>query len=238
MNIHYIQHVSFETPESVITWATSQGHQISSTCFYKNETLSKMEDIDCLLIMGGPMGANDDTIYPWLKKEKIFIEEAIRKDKIVVGICLGSQLIADVLGAKVYKNKYKEIGWFPIKFTPHAKNISYFSNFPEKLDVFHWHGDTFDLPVNSVHIAASEACTNQAFLYGNKVIGLQFHLEVSEALIEKLIVNCSAELIPDKFIQSAVNIDKGKKNASINNNYLNNIFKKLEDYYETKNKFQ
>lgn len=238
MNIHYLQHVSFETPESVITWALSQEHKISSTRFHKNEILPKAEDIDCLLIMGGPMGANDDALYPWLKQEKKFIEEAILKNKIVVGICLGAQLIANVLGTKVYKNPYKEIGWFPIHFTPDAKKISYFSSFPEKLDVFHWHGDTFDLPHNAVHIAKSEACTNQAFLYGDKILGLQFHLEVSEALIEKLIVNCSTELIPDKFVQSTVNIYNGKKNASINNIYLNNIFKKLEEYYETKNEFQ
>src|SRR5690606_32591469 len=114
---------------------------------------------------------------PWMKEEKKLIEKAILKGKRVIGICLGAQLIADVLGARVFPNKEKEIGWFPIELTEEGQKSPFFAGFNKTETVFHWHGDTFEIPKGAEHIASSKVCENQAFLFDHKVLGLQFHLE-------------------------------------------------------------
>ena len=114
MKLHYFQHVPFENLASIELWAKNNNFHISSTKFYQDYNSVNIDTIDWLVIMGGPMGIYQDNLYPWLTKEKKYIEKAIKENKIVIGICLGAQLIADVLGAKVYKNKYKEIGWYPV----------------------------------------------------------------------------------------------------------------------------
>ena len=153
-----------------------------------------------LVVMGGPMGANDDPRLKWMRGEKLFIELAIQKEKKVLGICLGAQLIASVLGAKVYANPQKEIGWFPIELNPpnvrhHALNV-----LPQRTTVFHWHGDTFDLPKGSIHLARSRACENQAFAIGNQVVGLQFHLEMGMPQIESLLRHASADITAGDYV--------------------------------------
>ena len=195
MRIHYIQHVEFETPANILKWAEKKGHQVSGTHLYKGDNLPELDDFDFLVVMGGPMGIYDEDEYPWLKKEKNFIKEAIEKDKKVLGICLGAQLIADVLGSKVYKNKEKEIGWFPVEKTLEADNSKIFKDFPEKFMAFHWHGDTFDIPSGAIHTAKSTACKNQSFEYNDgKVVALQFHLEVDKNAVKRLIENSEEEL--------------------------------------------
>ncbi len=195
MKIHYIQHVEFETPANILKWAEKKGYKFSGTHLYKGDNLPELDDFDFLVVMGGPMGIYDEDEYPWLKKEKNFIKEAIEKDKKVLGICLGAQLIADVLGSKVYKNKEKEIGWFPVEKTLEADNSKIFKDFPEKFVAFHWHGDTFDIPSGAVHTAKSTACKNQSFEYNDgKVVALQFHLEVDKNAVKRLIENSEEEL--------------------------------------------
>ncbi len=199
MNIHYFQHVPFEGLGSIADWVNVPGHKVTATRFYEDNRLPFVDICDMLIVMGGPMGVHDEKQYPWLKKEKKFIEKAITKGKKVVGVCLGAQLIADVLGAKVYKNKEKEIGWYPVEFIPHP----FLPANPPSLTVFHWHGDTFDLPKNSVQLAKSSVCENQAFLYGEKTLGLQFHLEATEDSINAMVQNCRQELFEvGNFIQN------------------------------------
>jgi len=201
MNIHYLQHVPFEDLAHIKVWAKSKKHKITCTKLFNNEVLPKNINFNFLIIMGGPMNVYEEKKYPWLIAEKKFIEKAIKKDKFVLGICLGAQLIAEVLGAKITKNKFKEIGWFEINKTKSAKNSLIFKNLPEKFMGFHWHGDTFEIPRNCLHLAASNACKNQAYEYNKKVLGLQFHLEVTSQSITKLIKNCSKELVAGKYIQ-------------------------------------
>ena len=201
MNLHYLQHVPFEGPANIGQWAGLKGHNISRTELFNNETLPETGDFDWLIIMGGPMNIYEEKKYPWLAAEKRFIEKAIAKGKVVLGICLGSQLIADVLGARVYQNSEKEIGWHPVSLTDESKKSSVFRSFPEKFNAFHWHGDTFNLPEGCLKIAGSEACENQAFEYKGRVIGLQFHLESSAESIYLLIQNCSDELVDGRYIQ-------------------------------------
>ncbi|QLE59078.1 type 1 glutamine amidotransferase [Nostoc sp. TCL26-01] len=203
MNIHYLQHVPFETPASIEQWAIHNQHSLWATRFYANDSLPEIDTLDWVVVMGGPMNIYEDDKYPWLTAEKRFIEQAINQGKTVIGICLGSQLIADVLGSKVYQGEYKEIGWFPIQLTQAAKDSTIFGSLPQQLDVFHWHGDTFDLPAGATRLAYSEACQNQAFLYDKKVLALQFHLESTKDSVRQIIGNCLDELVEGKYIQAA-----------------------------------
>ena len=209
MKIHYLQHVPFEDVSYMGNWAKENGIHFSRIRVYEYDPYPHLSDVEALIIMGGPMGAGDDQIYPWLKSEKAYIRKAIQKNKIVVGVCLGAQLIAMVLGAKVYPNPHKEIGWFPVHKTPQAHNTSIGKILPESFMAFHWHGDTFDIPEGAVHLAESKVCKNQAFVYLNRVIALQFHLESTQSSIESLIQNCRDELISAPYIQTADQIRNG-----------------------------
>jgi GMP synthase-like glutamine amidotransferase len=163
--------------------------------------LPTVNDVDLLIVMGGPMSVNDESIHPWLKDEKRFIKEAIARGKPVLGVCLGAQLIASAMGTRVYPNAEKEIGWFPIHrvHTPRARDAF---QFPKESVVFHWHGETFDLPPGAIRLARSEACENQAFQLGRNAIGLQFHLETTREGAKDLVAKCRHELVPAKFVQS------------------------------------
>ena len=214
MRIHYLQHVPFEPPANIENWVRKKGFQIKGTKLYKNEPFPDFSSFDMLVVMGGPMGVYDDNKYKFLTKEKIFIENAINLNKKILGVCLGAQLIADVLGAKVYKNKYKEIGWFPVELTDEGKNSKNFKDFPNSFIAFHWHGDTFDLPNGAVRIAFNKATKNQGFEYNNgKVLGLQFHLETTYNSAKELIENSQEELKEKGvFIQSPEEILNKKEN--------------------------
>jgi len=202
MKIHYLQHVDFEGLSSIEVMLKEKGHHLSHTCLYKNETLPSISDIDWLIVMGGPMGIYDDEKYPWLEVEKQFIDEAIKADKIVLGICLGAQLIADVLGAKVYKNSQKEIGWFDINSLPEVNTTILADAIPETVEVFHWHGDTFEIPEGAIPLFKSNACNNQGFIYANRVVGFQFHLETTQSSAAALIENCRDELDGSQYVQT------------------------------------
>ena len=223
MRIHYFQHIAGEDPGSIAAWARAGGHTLTATRFYRDDPLPRFEDLDWLLIMGGPMNIYEEETYPWLSREKRFIEEAIGKGKTVIGVCLGSQLIADVLGAKVFRNREKEIGWFPINLTPEAEKSRIFGFLPSPFNVFHWHGDTFDLPRGATRIAYSEGCRNQAFVYGEKTIGLQFHLEFTREIVQELIGSCAGELVEGKYIQRANEMLSPALDFKRNNEALNTI---------------
>lgn len=141
-------------------------------------------DLEGLIIMGGPMSVDDIHEYPFLLPEVELIEKTLSLNKPVLGICLGAQLMAKALDARVYANRVKEVGWHGIELTKAASSDPLFSVFPSPMAVFHWHEDTFDLPKNAVHLARSSRCENQAFRWGNNAYGLQFHLEVTPAMIQ------------------------------------------------------
>ena len=203
MKIHYFQHVPFEGLGCIEDWIRSKGHELSATRFYQNDALPDLDRVDWLIVMGGPMGANDEHIYSWMAGEKTIIRQAIDRGIKVLGICLGAQLIASVLGAKVYPNQQKEIGWFNLKLTPEGAGCAFMAGLPAELTIFHWHGDTFDLPDGAAHLAQSDACRNQAFAYQNHVLALQFHLDLKKENVEALIQNCGNELVAAPYIQSA-----------------------------------
>jgi len=139
--------------------------------------------IDCLILMGGPMSVNDHTAYSFLLEEDVLIRNCLREKVPILGICLGSQLLAKAAGATVRTGHIKEIGWRPIRLTPEAQADPVFAGMPEELPAFHWHGDTFDLPEGAVLLAGSDTYPHQAYRLGYNAYGFQFHLEVDEPMV-------------------------------------------------------
>lgn len=206
MRIHYLQHVPFEGPGTIGQWATAQGHRLTCTQLYANELLPPVDDIDWLVVLGGPMNIYQEHIYPWLKPEKACIRSAIDADKVVLGICLGAQLIADVLGGVVTRSPFPEIGWFPVELTQEAQQTDLGHVLPSELIVFQWHGDMFSVPPGAVHLAQSSGCANQAFLYGTHVLGLQFHCESTPQSVALLVEHCGHEIGNGPYMQPATEL--------------------------------
>jgi GMP synthase-like glutamine amidotransferase len=200
MRVHYLQHVPFEGLGSIAPWLEEHGYEMTKTEFFGSAALPAIKDIDLLIVMGGPMSVNDEQQLPWLVPEKRFVYDAIAAGVPVLGICLGAQLIASALGARVYRNSEKEIGWFPVHGIPSSENAAF--RFPPSLLAFHWHGETFDLPQGARLIAKSDGCLHQAFQIGVSVIGLQFHLETTPESAQAIVSHCRDELIPSTYVQS------------------------------------
>ncbi len=216
MRAHYFQHVSFEGLGSIEPWLRAAGYEITNTLFFGPAVLPDINEVDLLIVMGGPMSVNNAKAFPWLVQEKQFIRDIIKIGKPVLGICLGAQLIASAMGARVYPNAVKEIGWFPIQGLSSIDNSNF--NFPPSVEVFHWHGETFDLPTGAILLARSEGCENQAFQLGKSVIGLQFHLETTPESARKIISNCRDELVLSQYVQTEEEIlsANSEKYESIN----------------------
>lgn len=147
-----------------------------------------------LIVLGGPMSVNDTDKYSFLSRELDWIREAVIEKKIpTLGVCLGSQLLAKALGAKVHPNRRKEIGWFEVNVLPAAKNDALFGGSKTTETVFQWHGETFDLPKGTVHLASSKACGHQAFRFGNHAYGVQFHIEMTPELLAEWLAEPDVE---------------------------------------------
>lgn len=200
MHAHYLQHADFERLGSIRFWLESHDYRISSTRLHRGESLPNLGDVDLLIIMGGVMSVNDEQEHPWLVAEKAFIRRAIDQGIAILGVCLGAQLIANVMGGKVKPNAVREIGWFALRAVRHGRADVF--SFPEQINVLHWHGETFDLPTDAVHLASSHACDNQAFQWGDRVIGLQCHLESTATQVKAFVAASSeAELQAQEWVQ-------------------------------------
>jgi GMP synthase-like glutamine amidotransferase len=221
MRAHYLQHVAFEGLGSIEDWLLSHQYQISVTRLYESAEFPQVKDVDLLIIMGGPMSVNDEKELPWLIAEKQFVKAVIDAGKPVLGICLGAQMIADVMGSNIFPNSQKEIGWFPI--TARSTDPTHFQ-FPPSVTVFHWHGETFDLPRQATLLASSQACTNQAFQVGHNVIGLQFHLETTLDSLKEISINCANEIVEGEFVQSVDKmLQEGKHHFEKINQLMNEV---------------
>ncbi|MDY0129651.1 MAG: amidotransferase [Methanosarcina vacuolata] len=210
MRIHCLQHLKNDTLGSIGTWIDDKEYKLTKTLLYENSFFPAPEEFDLLLIMGGTMSIYQEEEYSWLKPEKEFVKTVIKDGKPVLGSCFGAQMISEVLGGKVTKNPYKEIGWHTVRSIEEniEQSLSELKDsklpscmFPE-FTGFMWHGDTFEIPAGAVKLFESEACPNQGFLYNGKVIGLQFHPEADRQWVRNLIRDSGHELVQGKYIQS------------------------------------
>ena len=202
MKILCVQHVPFEGPGSVRPWAKRSGHELMRAMATEPATLPPVDRFDWLVLMGGPMGVHDGARHPWLQAEKEFIRRTLDAEKRVLGICLGAQLLADALGARVSRAPEPEIGWFPVERTAAGADSPIGRALPAKFTAFQWHGDTFDLPAGATHLARSAGCEQQGFALGARVAGLQFHLEVSGETVQDLLRHCPGDLGPGPYVQA------------------------------------
>lgn len=207
-------------------WLTEQGHDLFCTRLWAGDELPPIDSFSVLIVMGGPMGIYDHEEYPWLPDEKTFLAEVVAREIPTLGICLGAQLLADVLGAEVTPNWEKEIGWFSVQPTGDMPQ-SLAAIFPKEMRVFHWHGDTFSLPEDSVCIFESTACKNQAFLYKEHVLGLQFHLETTRDSALTLIDNCRDELVRSPWIMSEKEMLNQKDDFHVINDCMHKLLQQF-----------
>lgn len=197
MRVHVLQHVEFEGPAAIEGWAVQAGHPLAKSRLWEGDALPDLAAFDLLVIMGGPMSVNDEESCAWLKQEKALVRNSIESGRAVLGVCLGAQMIASAMGARVYRGREKEIGWFPVR---RVSSSGVGALLPEIFTPLHWHGETFDLPAGAVRLAESEAVPNQAFELGSAV-GLQFHLEATPASVQELVANAGHEIQSGKSFQ-------------------------------------
>lgn len=190
MRILCLTHVPFEGPARISSWAKSRGHDLQTVRADLSDTLPEANAIEMLVVMGGPMSVNDS--LPWLRSEAVLVEECIRRNKPILGVCLGAQLLAKVLGARVYPSGLKEIGWWPVSSVmPLGETLP---PLPSQFVPLHWHGETFDLPAGAQRLARSEPIANQAFVMNDKAVGLQFHLEATPESVEAIVGGARADI--------------------------------------------
>jgi len=185
MSVLIIKHVDMEGPGLIEDCLKEEKIPYQILNLNTGVRFPKLDGFTHIVILGGPMNVYEEDRYPFLKNEDLFIKEAIQRGKSVLGICLGAQLIAKALGAKVFKAPLKEIGWYDVSLTEDGSKDSLFSHLPKTLSVFQWHEDTFEIPNAGKLIATSTSVPHQAFKYGENAYGLQFHLEVTEKMIRE-----------------------------------------------------
>jgi len=209
MNFHYLQHAAGEGPGQVAIWAAANGHNMTGTHWYRGDPSPDAAMIDFLVIMGGGMNIHQHDLYPWLVAEKALIAKVIGEGKPVLGICLGAQLIADVMGGKVYKNSQLEIGWFPIRTLDAALHQPFFSHFPAEFTALNWHEDTFDLPPGATLLASSDVTPRQAFVCNENIVGVQFHIEVRPEEVRAFVGGETEPLPEGEYVQTLEQILAG-----------------------------
>jgi GMP synthase (glutamine-hydrolysing) len=187
MNVLVMKHVDIEGPGLIEACLSQEKIPYQILTLESGLHLPKLDNLTHIVILGGPMNVYEEARYPFLRMEDFFIKEAIQRGKSILGICLGAQLIAKALGARVFKAPVKEIGWYDVSLTRIGSIDPFFSQLPKTFPVFQWHEDTFEIPHSAILIATSSAVPYQAFRYGDNAYGLQFHLEVTQEMIREWI---------------------------------------------------
>lgn len=199
MHVHWLQHASHEDLGCIGPWLARRGCRVTMSRLWAGEPPPATPDFDALIVMGGPMNIYEHDAHPWLLPEKRLIRAAIDAGRPALGICLGSQLIADVMGGPVTRNAHTEIGWFDVNLHPAGRAQPLFADWPDRFSAFHWHGDTFAIPPGAQNLMSSEGCAHQGYTIGDRVIGLQFHLEVTAA--DARVWLAQEDLKPSRYVQ-------------------------------------
>lgn len=205
---HCLQHLPGEGPGHAADWLAAHGHSLAFTYLFEpNPAFPELADFDGLLILGGAMSVHDEEACPWLAAEKAFIRQVLRAGKITLAICLGAQLVAEALGAEVRPNHEPEIGFWTVRFSAKALEHPLLRGWPEKAAVLHWHLDTFTVPPGAIRVGMSPGCATQGFVWGDGIIGLQFHPEMTVEMVEDLLAFEDHEQAEEQqFVQTAEQI--------------------------------
>jgi GMP synthase-like glutamine amidotransferase len=191
-----LQHVAVEGPGTLASYLARRGWTLATVPLYEGARLPEdAQEYQAVIVLGGPMGVYDEAQYPFLRDEHRFLTRVLEQDVPLLGICLGSQLLAKALGARVYRNPHKEIGWYTVDLTPAGAADPLFAGLTSPIPVFQWHGDAFDIPAGAMPLASSSLCMHQAFRYGDRVYGLLFHLELTSDMIHTWIAAFHNELV-------------------------------------------
>lgn len=200
MHVHAICHVPFEGPALIGEWASQRGYSLSQS-HALTEQFPSLSEVGMLVIMGGPMAADDEVSSPWLAAEKAYVRSAIDAGLPILGVCLGAQILAEVLGGRVVRANEPEIGWFPVGLTQHGCDEPLFALWPATFKAGHWHNDTFELPDGVSSVMSSNLTPNQVFVHGDRVVGMQFHLEWTPEALSELAENFDDELPAGLYVQ-------------------------------------
>jgi GMP synthase-like glutamine amidotransferase len=208
MRWHCLQHLPDEGPGYAATWLAVHGHSLTFTrLFEPSPIFPALAEFDGLLILGGAMSVYEEDEFPWLAPEKAFLQTTLRAGKITLAICLGAQLVAQALGGEVRPNPEPEIGFWTVRFSAKALTHPLLRGWPDKATVLHWHADTFTVPPGAVRVGMSAGCAAQGYVWGDGIIGLQFHPEMTEEMVEQLIASENHETAEEaEFIQTAAQI--------------------------------
>lgn len=209
MKVCVVRNVEFEGPGLIAEWVEQRGHELFEALAPSGDYPAP-DEIDLLVIMGGPMAADDESAHPWLHAEKVFVAETIASGKRVLGVCLGAQILAEVAGGVVSRGAHSEVGWFPLALTDAGRVDPVFSRMPDGLVAGHWHGDTFSVPPGAVLTASSDGCANQGFsMLGGDVVGVQFHLEWTSDDVYNMVEQCASDLGAGPFSMDAAQVLDG-----------------------------
>lgn len=202
MIVCHIEHEPIVGAGTALDWARERGHDSHGIRVYEGAPFPNPSALDMLVVPGGTMSVYDENPFPWLVEEKRFVAKILEAGKPVIGLCLGAQMLAEILGGRVFRAPHREFGWFEVHMSPEAALSPVFSVLPERFKGFHWHGDAFDLPPGVVSLAHSDATPNQAFEHGGLAYALQFHLEACEAGVRSLLDKAGHQLQPGPYVQA------------------------------------
>ena len=197
--ILFIKHVEIEGPETLGVFFAGKGYQIKVADLHKGDKLPKsLDGLDAVVFLGGPMNVYEEEMYPFLKEEDVFLKALLARNVPILGICLGSQLLAKAAGGRVVRSPQSEIGWFTVDITPEGRRDPLFAGINSPLEVYQWHGDMCQPPQGAVLLASSSGCPVQAFRYGANAYGLQFHAEITDQSIRDWSEDFPPERLPER----------------------------------------
>ena len=223
-----------EGPGQAAEWLLAHGHTLSYTHLFKpNPVFPALGEFDGLLILGGAMSVHDEVRFPWLRGEKAFLHDVLKAGKITLAICLGAQLVAQALGAEVRPNHEPEIGFWTVRFSAKALEHPLLQGWPEKAAVLHWHQDTFAVPPGGIRVGMSAGCATQGFVWGDGIVGLQFHPEFTTEMVEQLMAFEGHETAEEQeFVQTAEQIRARLKSVWKGRKLLESLLANLVALYE------
>ncbi|MDF1797236.1 MAG: homoserine O-succinyltransferase [Coxiellaceae bacterium] len=202
MKLNILSHASFEALGSITDWIDHHGYQMDTCCPYKGDAVAAVDSFDGLIIMGGPQSVIELEKYPYLQAEMDLILQAIAANKPILGVCLGAQLISAALGAVTEKSPDHEVGFFTTELNSAGKQSPLLADLPPSFISGQWHYDMPGVPVNAQVLASSAGCPRQIIQYGERVLGMQCHLELTQAETEVFIAKCPQDLAPGKYVQT------------------------------------